>query len=124
MNKLLIIDDEPDITEIFDLLGNYLGYTAETINSGKKALEKLGKMDRSYNAVFCDLKMPGIDGLQIYNFVSGLDPEFSRRFVLLTGAILDQNVEKEINLKNIMVLKKPFAIDEIKKAIEIIERRQ
>ncbi|HAM52144.1 MAG TPA: hypothetical protein DCP92_16185 [Nitrospiraceae bacterium] len=112
MKKIFIIDDEPDITEIMSLFADQLGYTADVSPSGDDAVGKILLND--YWAVFCDLKMPGLSGLEIFEHVHPLKPEFWKRFILVTGAILDRETEETVKKKDIMVLRKPFNFETIK----------
>ena len=120
MAKLLIIDDDPDITEILDLYSDFLGYEADMALSWEEAAQNLS-VNRFYNAVFCDLTLQGVNGLQIYNRICELDPALAGKFVLLTGAILDDEAEREVQAKKIKLVKKPFNFEDIKAALQSIE---
>ncbi len=120
MARLLIIDDDPDITEILDLYGDFLGYEADRAAGWQEAEKKLaGK--HPYSAVFCDLTLQGTNGLQIFEKISGLDPRLAGRFVLLTGAVMDEGVERQIKAKKIRLVKKPFNFEDIKAALQSME---
>jgi DNA-binding response OmpR family regulator len=113
MKRILIIDDEPDITEIITLFADQLGYSADTCHSGDDAIKKFG--DTDYWAILCDLKMPGLSGLEIYEKAQELSQELGKRFILVTGALLDKTAEDTVREKNIMCFRKPFNFETIKK---------
>jgi CheY-like chemotaxis protein len=119
MKKILIVDDEPNIAEIIRLFARRLGYSSDAADSGRSAMEKVGS--NQYWAVFCDLQMPGLNGMEIYNRVKGLNSDLSDKFVLLTGSMLDQHTEAAIKKNNIRVLRKPFYFEGIKKIISELE---
>jgi CheY-like chemotaxis protein len=64
---ILIIDDEPAVVRMMVLLCTRYGYQVDTAPSGEAALEKLGT--NTYRLVITDIKMPGISGNQILEYV-------------------------------------------------------
>jgi len=119
MKKILIIDDEPSITEIIGLYADRLGYASDRAGSGDEALELLRR--NCYWAVFCDYLMPGLGGLEIYARLCDMSNGRYRNFVLLTGTVLDDQVLLMTNQKNILVFHKPFNFDGIKTAFSQLE---
>jgi len=119
MKTILIIDDEPSIIDILRLFAAQLGYATDAAQSGKSALEKVS--DNRYWAVFCDLQMPGLNGMDIYDKVKELNFDLSEKFILLTGSMLDQSTERKVVEHNIKVLKKPFYFEGVKKIFSDLE---
>ncbi|MDA8388274.1 MAG: HDOD domain-containing protein [Nitrospiraceae bacterium] len=120
MVRLLIIDDDPDITEILSLYGDFLGYNADMAFSWQEAEKNLSG-SRLYNAVFCDLNLRGLNGLQVFEKIHEMDSGLADRFVLLTGAILDDGVEEGIRARKIKLVKKPFNFEDIKAVLQSME---
>lgn len=113
MKKILIIDDEPSIAEVIDFFCMRIGYSTEAVQSGKSAMEKI--RDNQYCAVLCDLQMPGLNGMEIYDKLKEVNTDLSEKFVLLTGTMLDQEMETAVTEHKIKVLHKPFRFDGIRK---------
>jgi DNA-binding NtrC family response regulator len=63
MKKILIIDDEPLIRESLKEIFEYEGHQVALAEDGNKALQVLKK--ENFNAIFCDIKMPKIDGMEV-----------------------------------------------------------
>ena len=62
--RILVVDDEADTcANLSDILGD-LGYDVDTAQSGQQALELVVK--KHYDVALLDLKMPGMDGLELY----------------------------------------------------------
>ncbi|MDA8090725.1 MAG: HDOD domain-containing protein [Nitrospiraceae bacterium] len=120
MARILIIDDDPEIAEILDLYADFLGYEADTASSGEEAIQKLAG-NGFYNAIFCDLTLQGLNGFKIFDRISESDKELSGRFVLLTGATLDGEIERQVTARKIKVIQKPFNFDDIKASLESLE---
>jgi CheY-like chemotaxis protein len=119
LKKILIIDDEPSITEIVGQFSCRLGYSPDFAHSGAEAIEKL-KRD-CYWAVFCDLLMPGLGGLDVYEKLREFSSRSSRRFVLLTGTVLDEAEHNAVTCNDIIVLHKPFNFEGISRTLLLLE---
>lgn len=61
--KVLIIDDEKAIRNAFSSILQDEGYEVETAENGTEGLDKAGK--EKYDVIFCDIKMPGMDGTDV-----------------------------------------------------------
>lgn len=119
--RIMIIDDEPCITDVIALFARKLGYLADVSSSADATLDKIKETD--YWAVFCDLKMPGLNGLEMFERVCQMRSELSKRFVLLTGAIPDKLTESAVREKNIILLRKPFNFEEFTRLFSSLERQ-
>ena len=58
MNKLLVVDDDPEIASLLSELLELEGFEVETANNGVQALEKF---DMSFDLILLDIMMPEID---------------------------------------------------------------
>jgi len=80
--RVLIIDDEPAIVRSVRTLMSH--HDVVTATSGEAALELL-RGDAAFDAVVCDLLMPDVSGMDLYQQVSVEQPGLERRFVFVTG---------------------------------------
>jgi CheY-like chemotaxis protein len=119
MKRTLIIDDEPDITEIVTIFAKQLGYLSDVSHSGDDAIAKL--INNPYWAIFCDFKMPGYNGIEMFHKIRELNPSLSKRFVLVTGAILDRKTDEFVKEKDIVILRKPFTFSALKEVFLMLE---
>ncbi|HVR30286.1 MAG TPA: sigma-54 dependent transcriptional regulator [Thermoanaerobaculia bacterium] len=60
---MLVVDDEAAIRDSLRMILEYEGYRVEEASSGREALTRAG--DRPLNAMFLDVKMPEMDGLEV-----------------------------------------------------------
>ncbi|MBW2598769.1 MAG: response regulator [Deltaproteobacteria bacterium] len=81
MNKVLLIDDEEDILDVLSLSLKSDGYDVITAASGEKGLEAFEK--ESPPIVLTDLKMPGMDGLDVLKRVKSTNPD--AEVIVITG---------------------------------------
>ena len=66
--KILIIDDERSIRNSLGEILSDEGYIVETAENGTEGLEKALK--GHYDIIFCDIKMPGLDGVEVLEKLS------------------------------------------------------
>ncbi|RPI50936.1 MAG: response regulator, partial [Deltaproteobacteria bacterium] len=81
MKKVLIIDDERPILEILDLSLTSEGYEVLTAENGEKALEIFEK--QRPKLVLTDIKMPGIDGIEVLKRIKKIDDQVE--VIVITG---------------------------------------
>lgn len=115
-NRLLIIDDDKDIREIFRNVGESVGYlVAEADNQPEfaKAYEKLQP-----TAILLDLSMPKVDGVQILRDLA--QRACRARIMLASGQdervlLTVHRLGRMLGLKMSAILQKPVSIDVLEK---------
>ena len=80
-NRLLLIDDEEDILRVLSMSLKMDGYEVETAHSGKLGVEFFQK--NGHDIVITDLKMPGIDGLEVLKRIKTINPD--AEIIVITG---------------------------------------
>ena len=94
------------------------GYTVVTASNGEAALRELHA--QPIDAICCDLKMPGLNGRQVYEWLRSARPEISRRLVFMTGDIINESLQLFLEQEKLACLNKPFALRELRDAIKNI----
>src|SRR5512133_515005 len=73
LRKVLVVDDDPVVGKSFDrVLSQDKGYVVITAQNAAQALEKLHEQE--YDLVFTDIKMPGMDGVELTERVKASRP--------------------------------------------------
>jgi len=72
MARLMIVDDEPDVCESFATALGAAGYAVQTCSNGDDAIELY--RNEGADLVFCDMKLPGMDGMAVLGAVKAIDP--------------------------------------------------
>ena len=120
--SLLVVDDDVHVTElVYDVLTR-CGAEVSVSHSGETAKEKF--FGRTYDAVVCDRRLPGMDGESFLNFVSAHSPALAGRLLLITGEAPDAIKDRA---KNAKVLHKPFRVAELVESVRELfseDRRQ
>ena len=81
IRKVLVVDDDPVVCRSFDRVLSGKGYAVITASSGQEALNKLDAED--YDVVYTDIKMPGMNGLEMAEQVKARRPWLP--VVIVTG---------------------------------------
>ena len=115
IQRALVVDDEESITELITEILTRGGCDVSAVTGGELALQKM--QEESYDLIVCDLRMPGMDGRQLYNEVQKAKPELTRRFLFLTGDISDESLAF-LKGANQPYLMKPFTMEAFTEALE------
>lgn len=112
--KVLIVDDEVEFTEILSQRMESRGMTVDTAAGGREALEKARA--RPYDAIILDLSMPEMDGMETLEHLLGENPDL--QVIVLTGhATIEKGIEA-IKLGATQFLKKPAELQDLIEQIQ------
>jgi len=118
--SILVVDDEPIVCDSCKKILTDKGFTAETALNGKEALKKFKQGD--FDIVIVDLKMPGIDGMEVLQSVKKSKPEVD--VVMITGYGTIPTAVEAMKLGAADYVPKPFTPVELSKIIsQVVEKR-
>jgi two-component system, OmpR family, response regulator ChvI len=115
-NRILIVDDEPDITESFGLALEDSGYEVDKYNDPAVALASF--KSNVYGLLILDVKMPKIDGFELYNKIKKIDKKAKVFFISAFDIDHAEITKKYPRLKTENFLPKPIQIPELIKRVE------
>lgn len=113
-NKLLIVDDQYGIRILLNEVFNREGYTTFQAASGVQALEIVQK--HSPDLVLLDMKIPGMDGIEILKRLKAIDQ--SIQVIIMTAYGELDMIQEAKELGAISHFAKPFDIDEMRAAVK------
>ena len=109
LRKVLVVDDDPVVGASFNRVLSGKGYIVVAAENGADALAKL--KDEKFDAVFTDLRMPGMDGLQVAESIKATQPWIP--VVLVTGYGSAANEARARAAGVVDFLRKPLSPDMI-----------
>lgn len=111
MLKILIVDDDPFITELMKMLIGMEGHQPTTINDSTKAFEAAESI--LPDLITLDLMMPGISGFELCEMLHN-DSRFTNTPILVVSAKDDPaSRERALTLGASGYITKPFTVDEL-----------
>jgi len=120
-HRVLVIDDDKLLTKAlaracegrFDLT---------VLNSGARAVELL-RQDQQWDLVLCDLMMPGMSGMDLYDWVRRRHPELVHRVAFMTGGAFSPKAQRLLESTTNPVLDKPFTVSAFPSLLAGLVRR-
>lgn len=106
MDKVLVVDDDPSVRALLEIVGKRAGFIVETSPDGLDALEKL--RDDEYLIMVLDLMMPRVNG---YDVVQQLRAEERRPVIIVVTAMTGSYVAQLDPQVVHSIVRKPFDID-------------
>ncbi len=112
--RVLVIDDEA-------LVGRSIrralrGHDVVVATSGREGL-RLVLEDSAFDVVLCDLMMPDLSGMDLYEAVAARRRELADRFVLMSGGAFSDAAKSFLERVPNARINKPFAVDELRELL-------
>ena len=104
--RLLVVDDEPAVA---GAIRRVLASEHEVLvrGSAEEALEAISRGER-FDAILCDLMMPGMTGMDLHDALSRVAPEQASRMVVLTGGAFTDDAREFLDQVALPKCDKPF----------------
>jgi len=110
-SRILVVDDEPVIRDFINQVLSWEGCEVDTAASAEEALQKIAS--QQYNLLLLDIKMPGMDGIELYNRVKRLGRSLARRVVFITGDVISHGTERFLTENKLPHIEKPFTATQL-----------
>ena len=111
--KVLIVDDEPDVTETFKLGLEGCGFSVDTFNDPQMALANF-KLN-TYDILLLDIKMPNMNGFELYEKIRNMDSRSKTKVCFITAyEVYYQSLREQFpGTKIECYIQKPIQIDDL-----------
>ena len=116
--RVLVVDDEAALLEVWSEILTDAGWTVETASDGAQALGIL--LRSSFDTIFTDIDMPGLDGLQLLRAIRTRDLDVP--VVLMTGHPRTETAIEAVEQGALRYLVKPFSAVTLTDAVESAAR--
>lgn len=121
--RVLIVDDEITIRIALRRFFTRMGWEVEEAANGEVALDLL-EHDESqelvarFAVVVSDLRMPGINGMEMYDRLKARHPDVIRRLIFSTGDLVSEEAAAFVRSTECVVLQKPFELATLREMVE------
>jgi DNA-binding response OmpR family regulator len=117
--KILAVDDEPDLTKLCSLALEYHGFKVDTFNDPQEALSNY--KPGYYDLVILDIKMPKMDGFELYDKIKKKDRKAKVCFLTASELYYEEFRKKEYcALDRDLFIRKPIDNEELLKEVSKI----
>jgi signal transduction histidine kinase len=113
--RILIVDDE---LTLLSSLRRAIGRDAD-VSLAKSAAEAMAILehDDRFDVVLCDIMMPDVTGIELFERVSSANPSLRERFVFMTGGAFSPTTQQFFEQTELPRLEKPFDVRELKRLL-------
>jgi len=116
--RVLVLDDERSIRLLLDKWLRTSGYEPVIAATGDEAVEHV--RDGPFDAILCDHRMAGMNGTEVFEAVVAIRPELDRRFVFMSGDVLNPQLRHFVEERGVGLLAKPFDLDTVKRTLQAV----
>ncbi|MQY77379.1 MAG: response regulator, partial [Spirochaeta sp.] len=120
--RILAVDDEASILKYITRAFESAGSIVDAAENGNIAMALLA--ENEYDLVISDLRMPGIDGWKLFDWVKQNKPQIVKKLIFITGDIINSDVSTFFKNADLLYLRKPFGIEDLKKIVETSLEKQ
>ena len=118
--RILVVDDQESLLRLTETCLTRSGYDVVACQSGDEAMKHFMAAPESFTAVITDMRMPGMDGIELASRISQIAPV---PIMLCTG-LSDNMSEEEASRAGVTAtLKKPFSLKELASSVALLLRR-
>jgi len=110
---LLIIDDDDHIALV--LRRALKAYDTTHVRSAEDALALLAARD--FDAILCDLTLPGYSGMDFHAQLLGARPELEPHLGFMTGGPVNDEMDRFVVAHDEQILAKPFELDRVRRFV-------
>ena len=119
--RIMVVDDEHDLTLFYRMSLEYHGFEVEAFNDPSQALSNF-KTDY-YDLIILDIKMPNMDGFELYKEIKEKDPNVRACFLTASELYYKEFRSREYStLDKDLFIRKPIGNDELIKEIKRLIR--
>jgi DNA-binding response OmpR family regulator len=115
-NRILVVDDEPDLTQVSRLALEYHGFKVDSFNDPHLALSKY--RPGLYDLVILDIKIPNMNGFELYQEITKMDKNANVCFLTASEQYYEEfRKEEYCALDRNLFIRKPIENEELVKVI-------
>jgi PAS domain S-box-containing protein len=113
--RLLVVDDEPGIRDVLEMVLVERGYQVTCVTNGLEAIDRLKR--EHFDLIISDMCMPEMDGERLYETVREKNPKLADRILFVTGDVVSARSRAFLERTGSRWLSKPFNIRDVEEVV-------
>ena len=119
--RVLVVDDEPDNTSIFSMGLEDGGFEVDAFTDPLLALSKLKSGRKKYDLLILDIKMPDMNGFELFEEIRKIDSKAKACFLTAFGEGYTEEFGRRFPSSiSVSFIRKPIRIDDLVKKVNEI----
>ena len=115
VEHILVVEDEPTVSQLISDVMSEMGHRVDTLLDSREVFDRL--KDGKYDLIICDLRMPHLDGPELYRELVRRRSPFQHKLLFVTGDTMGPRSLEFLNSNAVPYLAKPFLVEELKEAV-------
>jgi DNA-binding response OmpR family regulator len=117
--RSLVVEDEPTIARMCLRALGTEGFEVDVASDGKAAQARLSGNKDLYDLCLIDIRTPGMNGIELYQYLEEIGSEMINRVIFTTGDVVNDEIKTFLKETGRPFLPKPFTLDELRSVIRI-----
>lgn len=117
--RIMVLDDEPIVCKRLKPALEKQGYEVDTFTQSSEAMEQIKQVE--YDIIITDLKMKGIDGMQLLGLAKRRSPK--TEVIVITGFATMETAKESFHRGVFDFIAKPFKLSEIQEVVSRAEAK-
>nr|WP_034630645.1 response regulator [Desulfotruncus alcoholivorax] len=118
--NIMVVDDQPGVRYLLDIVVKELGHDVNTAQNGLEAVELT--RSKHFDLIFMDVRMPLMGGLEALTRIKAISPKTD--VVIMTAYGSDDTIECANNNGALCCIAKPFDVEDIKNFLDEYTREK
>jgi two-component system NtrC family sensor kinase len=128
-HRALVIDDEFTIRLALRRFFTRMGWSVDEASNGESGLSMIILDERQsdvrpYDVIISDLRMPGLNGIELHDRLKATSPAILSHVIFSTGDIVSEEATNFVRTSECLVLQKPFELSALRQTIDAMVSRR
>ena len=119
--RSLVVEDEPTIARMCLRALGTEGFEVDVASDGKAAQALLSDNEDLYDLCLIDIRTPGMNGIELYQYLKEIGSEMINRVIFTTGDVVNDEIKTFLEETGRPFLPKPFTLDELRSVIKMVQ---
>jgi len=114
--RILVVEDEPAVSKVCQRVLYREGFKSDVALNGQIAKNMIGR--KRYELYLIDVKMPVVNGKELYQWLQGKENKMADKVIFMTGSVFGEETRAFLEKTGRPCLLKPFTPEELATAIK------